>query len=168
MSVTVSVEIDDRELAALIKKAVRRLSPAGLAEVNRNIAESLVFEVDKQFEDQQDPYGGKWKDLDPKTIKRRRKGKGVSRATVRKARAVKERKIAILQDSGLMRQSFVYHIRTWALQLGFPDITAQRAKNHDLGITLPKRQILPSPGRLPGNWRKSILDGLDEHLGDLA
>ena len=149
LGVGTSVRIDDRGLKRKIDAIVKRTSRPELLGAMGN---TLVSWVDRNF--RQQGIERPWKPLRPETI-------------------VRKRSSAILQDTGLLKNSFQpnnpksgYRLSGWEVSVG---TTVQYASTHERGDTsrgIPQRKMLPT---LPTAKRICIesIKNIFAHLKDI-
>jgi phage virion morphogenesis protein len=151
-----SVEIQDRQVLDTLNDLLRKSSD--LSEPMADIARLFRNVTEDSFQDQADPWGNPWKDLEDSTKKKRRKG---SRGDV----------LSILQDTGILAGSITSSSgRDWA-QVGegmeyaaIQHFGGQAGRGHR--VTIPSRKSLPidENGEMPPAVQVDVLDILSSFL----
>lgn len=120
--VQVEVVYQDEQIQQRLKvlgARVRDLTPT-----MRAIGEYLVFATDNRFRTETDLQGKPWQKLSPKTIEQKRRQGRINK---------------ILQSTGVMRSRVSYQATDDSVKIGIND---RKATFHQLGLGVPKREIL--------------------------
>ena len=111
--------------------------------VLQEVGEALLLNLDQRFEAEVDPSGKKWQKLSPFTLRLKEEQKRI---------------LKILQSTGRLRRSFEYTINQDDLVIG---TNVSYAKKHQLGIGVPKREILG----VSEEDKEIIKEILEDYLG---
>lgn len=152
----ITVEIDDRELAAWLQHMQRQAGPDGLAQILEAIGAKMESRAEGRFDTKADPAGAPWAPHAPSTTSRyARSDKGKAKGS-------------LLIREGIMRDSLSHQVEGDAVLIGFGELYAAY---HELGTRrMPRRGLLtadPASGELGEGDRQSILDLLADHFGRL-
>lgn len=121
-NVEVGVVYQDEQIQQRLRvlgSRVRDLTP-----VMKAIGEYLVFATDNRFRTETDPQGQPWQKLSPKTVEQKRRQGRINK---------------ILQSTGVMRTRIGYEATSYSVKIG---INNRKATYHQLGLGVPKREIL--------------------------
>lgn len=118
----VSINFEDSRVTDVIAQLQSRV--ADLTQPHQEIGEYLVGKTDEHFRTETDPYGVPWLPNSPKTIA---------------AKQAEGKILKILQRTGHMRSTVNYKATSNQVVLGISD---RKARKHQLGIGVPKREIL--------------------------
>jgi len=155
----INVQLDTSEL----DQSLRHLSQAtsNLYPPLDEIGDALESNIALLFVDQQSPDGQPWKPLSDVTLQRRRQGSGSGSSQ-------------ILQDSGILKNSFTHHADRHSVAVG---TAVEYAPTHQFGATkgqyahgvpwgdIPARPFMPEE-RLPTDWENEVMDIITQHLED--
>lgn len=144
-----SVKVQQSGNVALGFHKLSGLGPQDFRTSFGRIGRAWLLEIDDGFSRETDPFGNPWEELSPRTIRYKQK----------KGSANPE---AILQDLGLMRNSFNLVVSREGFAIGndrvFPDGTT--AEIHQFGgrhpvsnAPIPSRPMMPLD-RLPAEWER--------------
>lgn len=135
-----SLSGDFSALAALIHSFEKASDPSLFGKLSTALTAEATQLVQAEFGSQSDPYGNAWAPL--------------------KARAG-----MILSDTGRLRGSVASSSSSNEVRVR---VTASYGVYHQHGTSrMPKRQILPNEGDLPGEWRSAFTDATTELIQHL-
>ena len=135
-----SIEYSDRLVQKLLTDLQQRLGDLTIP--MQEIGEVGLAQADLRFELQVNPSGVPWAPLSSATLSQKRaQGKILS----------------ILQRTGMMRSKLNYQATSTSVAIGINDV---KAKKHQLGIGVPKREILG----INSEFELEIVTILQEHL----
>ncbi len=130
--VTLTIDIDDAELQAEMKRKLAKLD--NLAPFHKNVGEHMMLSVEERFETETAPDGAAWAQHAPATRTARLKKYGNAPLT-------------ILRAEGHLAGSFNYRADAGQVQIGSPIVYAaihhfggQAGRNRK--VTIPARPIL--------------------------
>lgn len=137
-----SLSGDFSALAALIHSFEKASDPSLFGKLSTALTAEAVHLVQAEFGAQSDPYGNAW------------------------ARApLKARAGMILSDTGRLRGSVTSSSGSNEVRVR---VTASYGVYHQHGTSrMPKRQILPNEGDLPGEWRSAFTEATTELIHTL-
>lgn len=131
---------DFSALSALIRSFEQAADPDKIAKLSHALAAEALQLMQSEFVAQKDPYGAAWAPL-------------------------KVRAGMILSDTGRLRGSVTANSDGGEVRLRVP---TSYAVFHQHGTKrMPKRQILPNDGDLPGEWRAAFTDVTTELIQHL-
>ena len=160
------VEVDGCEqIQELLKKLSMKIKSKELLE---EIANPIYNATIKAFEDQASPFGKKWQELSPATIKAKTevpKKKGKKKNTAPKVRG------KILHDAGELQDSFSISVNDKTALVGSSKDYAAihqfggRA-GRNLSVDMPARPFFPitKDGKLPQKLETLLIKNLEEML----
>ncbi len=153
----INIQLDTSELdrsLSRLRQAAGNLHPPLDA-----IGDALENHIALLFVDQQSPSGEPWKPLSNTALQRRRQGNGAGDAQ-------------ILQDSGVLKNSFTHYADNQSVEIG---TAVEYALTHQFGATkgqyapgvpwgdIPARPFMPEEN-LPPDWENEVMDILAQHL----
>lgn len=109
-----------------VRRAIARLSQrtSDMTPANRNAGEYMLGQVDDRFRTETDPQRRPWQPNSPYTLALKRSEGKI---------------LKVLQATGLMRSRVNYRADKKRVVIGIGD---RKARKHQLGIGVPKREIL--------------------------
>jgi hypothetical protein len=148
-----------------LQRFQRRLEtiPQALPKVAERVGVALVKEVMDEFRQSRDPYGTPWAPV----VRNRRRDRAAKNRRIARGLAVKADKP--LLDTGGLRASTGFAVVGTGVRVF---LSKDYASYHDKPgprSRIKRRQILPSPGKLPEKWERAVekesTRGLSEHFG---
>lgn len=112
----------EKKVRDLIRKYQDRMDD--LSSPFAEFGEYKLREIRKQWDREEDPYGNPWKPLAPATIEEKRRNNQM---------------LGILVRTTTLRDSFTYKEKPQSLTIG---TNIKYAPKHQLGISVPKREML--------------------------
>jgi hypothetical protein len=135
--------------------------PRVLPKVAERVGVALVKEVMDEFRESRDPYGKPWAPVH----RNRRRDRAARNRRIARGLAPKADKPLI--DTGGLRASTGFKVTGSSVRVF---LSKDYASYHDKGTRrIKRRQILPSPGKLPERWERAVEKearrGMNEHFG---
>lgn len=119
---TIQIEIKDAQLRANLEELRSRVG--NLQPAHELIGEYFMGKIERQFDEEVDPYGNKWIANSPYTIRKKRSEGKI---------------LKVLQATGQMRASANYKATSTEVSIGF---SSPLAYKHQTGDGVPVRQLL--------------------------